>query len=98
MLIRLFEYDSQIALDDGEIKGNELTVNFPHSGVLFLRSNKNTPNEMLVNIVTPGGNVRYKIPVMKIQNYTLDDVFRKKLYFLLPFYIFTHEARFAEYE
>ncbi len=37
MLIRFFEYDAQIALDEGELKENTLTVTFPHSAVLFLR-------------------------------------------------------------
>ena len=41
MLIRFFEYDTQIALDEGEIKGNVLTVTLPHSAVLFLRYHGN---------------------------------------------------------
>ena len=35
---------------------------------------------------------------MKTQQYTLDEIFEKKLLFLIPFYIFTHESRFEEYE
>ncbi len=30
MLVRFFEYDTQIALDEGELHGNVLTVSFPH--------------------------------------------------------------------
>ena len=29
---------------------------------------------------------------MKMMNYTMDIIFEKELYFLLPFYIFTHEV------
>ena len=56
----MFEYDTQIALDAGEIS--------------------------------------YQVLVMKTQQYTLDEIFEKRLLFLIPFYIFTHESRFAEYE
>ena len=98
MLVRLFEYDAQIALDDGEIERNVFIVTFPHSAVLFLRHNRNTPDSMTIRMKTPGGEVSYKIPVMKTQKYSVEDIFEKKLYFLIPFYIFTHESRFSEYE
>ena len=42
MLARFFEYDAQIALDNGKIEGNVLTVEFPNSAVLFLRCDQNT--------------------------------------------------------
>ena len=48
-------------------------------------------------IVTPGGTVKYDIPLMKVQNYTLDDIFEKRLLLLIPFYIFSHEKNFPEY-
>ena len=37
ILVRIFEYDAQIALDDRTIYGAELTVSFPHSAVMALR-------------------------------------------------------------
>lgn len=98
MLIRFFEYDTQIALDEGEIRGNILTMTLPHSAVLFLRSRESTPDTLKIRMVTPGGTVEYDIPVMKSQQYTLEALFEKELLFLIPFYIFSHEARFEEYE
>ena len=98
MLVRFFEYDTQIALDEGEIQGNVLTVTLPHSAVLFLRHNSNTPDQMKIRIVTPGGGVEYDILVMKAQRYTIEDIFKKNLLFLIPFYIFSHENRCEEYE
>ncbi len=39
VLIRIFEYDAQIALDqNGKLVGNRIIVRFPNTGVLFLRS------------------------------------------------------------
>ena len=55
MLVRFFEYDSQIALDDSEIVGNVLKVKFPHSAVLFLRCSQSTPDKMTIEIETPNG-------------------------------------------
>ncbi len=65
MAIRLFEYDAQIALDEGEVMEETLTVAFPNTAVLYLRSYKKTPDKMRYVIVTPGGTVQYDIPVMK---------------------------------
>ena len=95
--IRLFEYDTQIALDEGEITEETLTVTFPNTAVLYLRTRKKTPDKMKYVIVTPGGTVQYDIPVMKVQSYTLDDIFEKRLLMLIPFYIFSHENSLQEY-
>ena len=48
-------------------------------------------------IATPGGTVQYDVPVMKVQTYTLEDIFEKGLLMLIPFYIFSHEKSFPEY-
>lgn len=95
--IRLFEYDAQIALDEGEITEETLTVTFPHTAVLYLRAYKKTPDKMKYVIVTPGGTVAYDVPIMKVQTYSLADIFEKRLLFLIPFYIFSHEKRFPKY-
>lgn len=95
--IRLFEYDAQIALDESEITEETLTVTFPNTAVLYLRARKKTPDKMKYVIVTPGGTVQYDIPIMKVQSYTLDDIFEKRLLMLIPFYIFSHENSLQEY-
>ena len=98
MLVRFFEYGTQIALDEGEIRGNTLTVTLPHSAVLFLRCSASTPDMLKIRIETPGGAVEYDIPAIKSQRYTLQEIFEKNLLLLIPFYIFSHEKRFWEYE
>ncbi len=97
LLVRFFEYGAQIALDQGEVKENTLTVTFPHAAVLFLRCKTSTPNKMKIEMITPGGEVEYEVRVMKVPNYTLDNIFEKNLLFLLPFYIFSHEKKLEEY-
>lgn len=95
--IRLFEYDAQIALDEGEVAEETLTVTFPNTAVLYLRSYDKTPDKMKYVIVTPGGTAQYDVPIMKTQAYTLDEIFEKRLLLLIPFHIFSHEKNLPAY-
>jgi hypothetical protein len=95
MVIRMYEYDSQIALKDSTLDKGILNVNFPKSAVLYLRHNENTPDILTIQIHTPGGDVSYDIPALKVKRYTLEEIFEKKLLFLIPFYIFTFEDDFG---
>lgn len=58
----------------------------PASGILYLRCNDSTPDSHEIVVNTPGGTVSYKIPIVKIKDYSLDDMLSKKLFFLIPFY------------
>ena len=99
MLVRMFEYDAQIALDAGEVNDGVLTVRFPASAILYLRCRATTPDVLTVRIELPGGRAAaYDIPVMKAQRYTPEEIFSKGLLFLIPFHIFAHEGRFERYE
>lgn len=99
MLIRLFEYDAQIALDQGKTLKEVLTIEFPHTAVLYLRYAKtNTPDAYKYVIKTPGGSIEYDIPLFKAQQYTMEEIFEKNLFLLIPFYIFSKEAEFSGYE
>ena len=73
-------------------------VEFPRSAVFYLRSTRNTPDSMEVQLYVPEDSCRYQIPAIKIEDYSVDDLFERKLYFFLPFYIFFYEKDFAEYE
>ena len=97
MVVRMFEYDSQIALHHGNVENHVLTISFPHSAVLYLRHSSATPKFMTVKIITPGTDAEYQIPIMKIQRYTIDDIFEKDLLFVIPFHIFCYEKDFPEY-
>lgn len=97
MLIRLFEYDAQIALDDAEIGSDKITVTFPNTSVLYLRNTSRTPDRMEVEINVPGDQAKYQVPVTKMVNYSINEIFEKKLYLLIPFYIFVYESSFSAY-
>lgn len=99
MLIRLFEYDAQIALDKGEVTKEVLTVEFPNTAVLYLRYAKTKAVDAYKYIIkTPGGKIEYDVPLFKAQQYTLNEIFEKNLLLLIPFYIFSKEGEFPECE
>ena len=98
MIVRMFEYDTQLALENREFTSNILTVQFPDSAIVSLRHTKNTPEEMTVKVLTPGGRVSYTVPVLKIKRYTIHELFERKLFFLIPFHIFAYEKDFKELE
>lgn len=93
-IFRMFEYDTQIALKDGVVESGILIIVFPNSAVIYLRHNPNTPEVFTVRMLTPGGEVSYPVPVMKVQEYTIDEIFKSKLLFLIPFYIFSYGKSF----
>ena len=41
--------------------------------------------------------MEYDVPIMKVQEYILEDIFSKGLLLLIPFYIFSHEKNFKMY-
>lgn len=98
IIMRVFEYGSQIAIRDSNIENNVLTVRFPKTAILYLRQTKNTPDFMNICIKVPEASCSYRIPVMKVQHYSLDEIFAKKLFFLIPFHIFVYEKNFSKYE
>lgn len=96
MLLRMYQYDSQIAFWDNTLEEDKLTVRYPRSAVLFLRHTRNTPDVMHIYLETSQGRVLQEVRVMKLKNYTLDEIFEKRLYLLLPFYILVYENQFEE--
>ena len=96
MLIRMYEYDSQMALQNNEMMQQTLIVRFPESAILYLRHNESIPDLFEICIHTPNGSISYHVPTLKVQQYDIESIFEKKLLFLIPFYIFTYEKQFSE--
>ncbi len=98
IVLRVVEYGLLKALRDARCEDGELIIKMPESAVIFLRHNHNTPDRFWVRIITPGGENRYPIEALKIGNYSVEELFRKDLLFLLPFHIFTYEKDFQEWD
>jgi len=94
VMLRMVRYDTRSAVEDALITDNCIHVRIDDSGVLFLRSTKNTPSMVKVILECPQGNkVSYKIPTLKLQDYTLKEMLDKKLFILLPFLFFNYEKQ-----
>ena len=92
MEIRMMEYDFHIALSGWRREGDIAVLRFPESAVLFLRHNSNSPDELKVKLIMPDGKeVFYTVPVVKVQEYTKEEIFDKKLLFFIPYYIMRFE-------
>ncbi|WP_022780126.1 hypothetical protein [Butyrivibrio sp. AE3009] len=94
LLVKLFEYDSQVAVDTSVVRGSVLRVNFPNTGLLLLRKSARTPDTARIILTTPGGKLEYDAKIAKFSDYTIDSIFAHRLYLLIPFYIFNYEKQF----
>lgn len=99
MVIRMFEYDFAIAMEEARKENEPQCVKFPMSAVLYLRHNRSTPDRLAMKILFPDGqSVTYTVPVIKVQEYTLEEIFKKHLWLFLPYYIMRYEAQFDAME
>lgn len=91
MVIRMIEYDFAISLEHVQKENGRYRMYFPQSCVLYLRGIKKR-DAISVEIVMPnGGTVEYTVPVVQVQEFTCDDMLRKRLLFLLPYHVIKYE-------
>jgi hypothetical protein len=92
MQIRMLEYDFAIAVEQARQGKNYMELNFPKSCVLQLRSNDNTPDKLEVKLnFQDGRSAVYTAPVIKVDDYTYDEMLEKDLLMLIPFYSMRYE-------
>ena len=94
MAVRMIEYDFAIAIEYAAKQGRRSEIEFPRSCVLFLRSSGNTPDFLETNVIFPDRRKQmYRVPTVKMADYTAESIFEKNLLMLLPFYIMRYEKR-----
>lgn len=92
--IRMFQYDIAVALENKQHENGTFVVQFPSSCVIYLRHNKNTRNQEKIIVRMPDDRkIEYLVPIVKSQEYTKEDIFEKRLYVLLPYYILRYEKQ-----
>ncbi len=97
--IRMFQYDVTVALEEKRRENGRFVVEFPASCVIYLRHNRNTGDRESVIVRMPDGReMEYMVPVLKSQMYTKEEIFEKKLYVLLPYYILRYEKQLEQIE
>lgn len=97
ILVRIFEYGSQIAKDSAERALYKVKASIPDSGLLLLKGPKDALDKAVIEICVPGGkSISYDVPIVKMSDYTVEDIFAKKLYMLIPFYMFNYESQLPD--
>ena len=97
MILRMVEYDFMIGLYGAEVGEGLYRLRFPRSCIIYLRHDGEAPEKEEMELVFQDGQtVRYQVPTVRVQSYTLDGIFEKKLYLFLPFYILRYEKELNE--
>lgn len=96
MTLRMVEYDFMIALVDSRRRDDMERMKFPRSCVIYLRTTATMPDEEVLEIEMPDGQIiLYRVPVLKLRDYMIDEIFEKNLLILLPYYIINYEKKIS---
>lgn len=94
--LRITEYDLMVAGRMIRSEGGVIKARFPRSAVLGLRHNAVSAEPYKVELELPDDSRHsYEIPTLRMQDITIDEIFREELYFLIPFVLFRHERELA---
>ena len=85
MAFRMFEYDFQIGLLDAKRKKNIDEFDFPRSCVVYITTNKNNPKKLSMKVNFPNGSYLYEVPTIRVHDYSLESINKKKLLIFLPY-------------
>lgn len=96
IMVRIFEYDAQIAAENAGLEVGKATFTFPYSVLLYLRCSSKTPRTMQAAYRVPNGCISYEIPILKVPEYMADEILTKELYLIIPFHIFAYEKELED--
>ena len=98
ILVRIVEYAVKTGVETAEGNRAKIRIYIPRTAILSLRTTGNTPSEMELEIVMENGSASSTVRIMKLSDYSVDAIFEKKLYLLIPFLLFNYEKRFEQIE
>ena len=99
MAVRMVEYDLRSAIRYARRDGRRYQIRLPQSCVLYLRSCSTTPDHLEVEILFPDGRaVEYRVPTVILDHYSKEEILRKDLLMLLPFYALRYEKETKKLE
>ena len=94
MAIRMVKYDFHLGLSTRFSNLDDNTITFPKSVVIYPSPNKNIPDELTCKLIFPDGSThQYKVPTVKIQTYSLEDIRQKNLTLFLPYKLLQFRPR-----
>lgn len=91
MILRMIEYDFAISLEHAEKVHGVYRMQFPHSCILYLRGDAQKKNVSMELQFPDNQVVQYKVPIIRIEWYSIKEILEKDLIMLLPFYIMRYE-------
>ena len=98
ILVRIVEYAIKTGVETATSSRAKMRIYIPRTAILSLRSTSSTPSEMELEIVMENGSGSSAVRIMKLSDYSVDAIFEKKLYLLIPFLLFNYEKRFEQIE
>ena len=97
MILRMVEYDFMIALSDARRSGSATKLKFPRSCIIYLRSAKSMLSEERMEIIFSNSkSITYQVPVIRLRDYSIEEIFEKNLLILLPYYIMNYEKELSK--
>ena len=91
MILRMMEYDFAISVEYAEKVHGVYRMQFPHSCILYLRGDVREKTVSMELQFPDNQVVQYKVPVIRIEWYSIKEILEKDLIMLLPFYIMRYE-------
>jgi predicted transposase/invertase (TIGR01784 family) len=95
MVLRMFRYGYHEALNKKE-RGEDgsMTIVFPQARVLYWETTRKTPDQLTLHIIFPDKSRHdFVVPAFKVLEHEIEDLERKKLALLLPFYTLKYRKR-----
>ena len=97
MILRMVEYDFMIALTESLKQADKRKIKFPKACIIYLRATKNTLAEEHLEIEMADGQIiTYRVPTIRLRDYSIDEIFEKNLLILLPYYIINYEKELSK--
>ncbi len=92
MTVRMFRYGVRTAFENRYVEEGILHIPLPDAAVLYLRGNSKYKLESsIVKIDFHEKSLDYEMKMFRFKKYTIDELFQKKLYVLIPFTLFLYE-------
>ena len=89
MVLRMISYDLHFALRHTSFPDSpskELTIRFPRSAVIYPDQNNSLPDSLRCRIIFPDRSEHiYRIPAIRVQSYSLEQIHEKHLNLFLPY-------------
>ena len=99
MVIRMFAYDVRFAIThtkEVDKDTGEVTLYFPRSVVIYPEKNDALPDYLKCRVVFQDNSEHiYKVPTVKVQNYSLEEIKEKHLTLFIPYTILRLRPKLA---